>query len=444
MSRADKAWPRIRSLVDISMKGEPARVVAAQSGSSPGSMSLYVESLEKLQVTVVFDGHASETLVGEYYSHGARRDVWTADSLVLGKVVLKLARQAVDHESTVNRQETNMFDMMGKRLRDTCARIYFNEVDVRVQLPEKRWMHSLARDLPETVAYKINDAAEPGMRLDRNETGSVPGKLFHLMLQERAEDVIEYVNRPHLAYPDGYEDSIKVAHELFKMIVALCRGIERQSDSLRLVDCRTAKLGVRMCSASSGARPRVSGIVVIDVDAIVIRMPGSRAEPKAIRRDLEQKWRRALGLSETWGDARSSTSLQASWDLLSCLKSLSMMHFAEPLYSLGVATKKDLRLLNDKDLESIGMAVVHIRKIRVATGAMKRAAVSPSGPTSSAGPASSFGPPSSSGPSTSMECLLKCLGLICCLLECLLERLRTTSLPSGMPTGTPTDDIVAI
>ena len=68
MSRADKAWPRIRSLVDISMKGEPARVVAAQSGSSPGSMSLYVESLEKLQVTVVFDGHASETLVGEYLS----------------------------------------------------------------------------------------------------------------------------------------------------------------------------------------------------------------------------------------------------------------------------------------------------------------------------------------------------------------------------------------
>jgi hypothetical protein len=60
--------------------------------------------------------------------------------------------------------------------------------------------------------------------------------------------------------------------------------------------------------------------------------------------------------------------MATSPELLLFLQTQSMMDFAGPLHNLGVTEMADLPLLNDEDLDSMGMKLVQIRKIRRATG----------------------------------------------------------------------------
>ena len=64
-------------------------------------------------------------------------------------------------------------------------------------------------------------------------------------------------------------------------------------------------------------------------------------------------------------------------DLLLFLQKHSMMDFAWLLHDMGASKMADLPLLNDKDLDSMGMKVVQIRRIRSETGAVDPVSLSP-------------------------------------------------------------------
>jgi len=291
---------RIIGLLGVSMSGDSAEVVAGQSYTSRRPLSLYAQSLTNLRVTVLYDGHANETLEAEYYSHGARRDVWTADSTVLGKVVLKLTRQQLQIDSTVNQREKIMYNTWHRALRERCATIFFNEIDVRVMLPGDVRMHSLMREMPRTAASDSKEALE--LAPATGETGSKPRKVFQLMVQERVEVVDEYIVRSEVrsttlagcrvltCFVRGawsrQLQRIGATAKLWDMIDDLLGQIEDRE--LLLESGTPVKLGVR---ADAGG---VASVVVIGVLAIAASQSGGRDWSTATLSHITERCRRAF------------------------------------------------------------------------------------------------------------------------------------------------------
>ena len=256
---ADGCVHRASRMPQICRRLFRARMYGAKAERPPlKSCSLYYESCLKLDVTVEYQSptdpsaRTTEELTAVYCASGMSRDVWAAESSVLGSVVLKLTEQLGASAEAVNAQEMQMLTTQGPQLQKWCAEIYFNQDDLEVMLPDD-W----GTERPMT-----------------NKTKSQKGKnnkKFQLMMQEKLLGLKDYLAQVGMRFPSGdaegekrlqlRADMIKATGELLQMIMDMIVGIEATGH--RLKDGTAANIGVRLDS-----NDRAESVVVLDVEAI--------------------------------------------------------------------------------------------------------------------------------------------------------------------------------
>ena len=255
---------------------------------------LHKSSLMNLRVTVVYEpdsGAEQECLTAVFCGAGMSRDVWTAESIHLGPVALKLTEQSQPSTDSVNAKEMQMYNTEGTKFQNWCAKIYFNQPDLEVKMPGK-------------VPWNMTNSTKS------NTKGNT---VFQLMVQEELLDLNVYLKRLQGLYGGEEDDEarsragnnlIKATGDLLRMVMDMILALE--GERYRLKDGTLGNIGVRL-----GGGGLAESVRVLDVEAIV-RPSGSKAEkstrPLLYFRDLADAFRAFL-YAEDRTDARHGVKL---------------------------------------------------------------------------------------------------------------------------------------